>query len=631
MPPFRTLPQARKPLPDNLGSLLKAILRPGHFYVGPHLSLTWTGPCAEAIAWEIFRGRLLDPAHTRQTRTFLTWNVEPFLSVKMDQESQEIHVVRNVECYVWEAYDAGERTILSRERPKWVRELVGSVPLGQFADASTLGAELIGLLFRAVVGTSRLPLSSLEAPLPGFSFGELFYCYRADASGNEPLGNTHQLVEMLHPDLAAIERAKFVEFLLRACRREELPALARGFAQRWQEIGQSGEGILEAVRRAFNEISLSPYTDFAERLLLFLDSLEQEGQVSEGQIVDLLAHLLRQLGRHLTAYDLVTFHHRGANYPDALLLDVLLTEYLRRIETSPDLFQGTEGRLRRRALRQGWLIRRFYEGHLVPDLPTSPGENQRVLPPSHPRVLEEQILQPGRRTRTLYEQDPLDQHLSPRTREVLQESIRDLEHPRERRELGLALFLYRPLGVGKAATEPDATPLLACEAYSQTLAQQRLRGLPEQPPGNPENPGTLDLVVPGLRAEEVGGIPRLGIVSLLDARQVAGDFVFLQTVSSSIATLLDLFDFTPLWERFPQRLLFESKQVLLVPTPQADRLRLYDGQFRPRLECQVDLSEGYASRAGVEYPRQGLLVVRVWDDEAREHPLNPPIRLLPRE
>ena len=57
--------------------------------------------------------------------------------------------------------------------------------------------------------------------------------------------------------------------------------------------------------------------------------------------------LLRQLGRHLTAYDLVTFHHRGANYPDALLLDDLLRRYLLRIERTPELFVGDAHRLRR--------------------------------------------------------------------------------------------------------------------------------------------------------------------------------------------------------------------------------------------------------------------------------------------
>ena len=54
--------------------------------------------------------------------------------------------------------------------------------------------------------------------------------------------------------------------------------------------------------------------------------------------MDFLGWLLRQLGRHLTAYDLVVFHHRGANYPDALVLDAVLKAYLIRIERRPELF-----------------------------------------------------------------------------------------------------------------------------------------------------------------------------------------------------------------------------------------------------------------------------------------------------
>ena len=54
--------------------------------------------------------------------------------------------------------------------------------------------------------------------------------------------------------------------------------------------------------------------------------------------MDFLGWLLRQIGRHLTAYDLVTFHHRGANYPDALVLDAVLKAYLARIEREPELF-----------------------------------------------------------------------------------------------------------------------------------------------------------------------------------------------------------------------------------------------------------------------------------------------------
>src|SRR5262249_18089237 len=171
----------------------------------------------------------------------------------------------------------------------------------------------------------------------------------------------------------------------------------------------------------------------------------------------------RQTGRHLTAYALVTFHHRGANYPDALLLDAVLKAYLARVNRRPPAFATDPSdnavtaagkRLRRRALRQGRLLRRRYEGHAVPDAPTSPGEHARVLPPEYPRVPEEQLLQPAKRKNLLFAGDPLPRHLGPHGESVLRESVADLRHADELRELGLALYLDRPLGDAKAPAEP---------------------------------------------------------------------------------------------------------------------------------------------------------------------------------
>ena len=152
-------------------------------------------PAGRGEPWEIFQGRLLDPAHTRQRAVFEVWNVflildgvrsgEPLLSLKLDAAGSLVHVVRGLECHVWEGYDAGGNVFLSRERRKWVRELVDTLYLERCQDAETLGEELICSLFHAVIGTSRLPLASVEAPLPLFSFGQLFYCYRAAA---EPAG-----------------------------------------------------------------------------------------------------------------------------------------------------------------------------------------------------------------------------------------------------------------------------------------------------------------------------------------------------------------------------------------------------------------------------------------------------------
>src|SRR5947208_176843 len=87
--------------------------------------------------------------------------------------SRPPHITRAILCYAWEGYHAGDNVYLSRPTHKWVRELVGTISLDRFADADELRDELIGLLFQAVVGCSRLPLQSVEAPLPAYSLGWL--------------------------------------------------------------------------------------------------------------------------------------------------------------------------------------------------------------------------------------------------------------------------------------------------------------------------------------------------------------------------------------------------------------------------------------------------------------------------
>src|SRR5436189_333689 len=100
----------------------------------------------------------------------------------------------------------------------------------------------------------------------------------------------------------------------------------------------SSEDFLALCRTLFNEIALSPYTDFIAKMLTFLGALASRGHLPVTAHADFLGYLLRQTVRHLTAYDLITFHHRGANYPDALLLDTVLKAYLTMIEERPELF-----------------------------------------------------------------------------------------------------------------------------------------------------------------------------------------------------------------------------------------------------------------------------------------------------
>ena len=610
MPSFRPLglPQA---LPLEAAVRIAAeVLRPEHFYVRSDLTLEWDHTEKEETSWEIFHGRLLDPAHTRERRAFETWGVyqreaadrsaEPLLSLKWNAAERRFYVVRGMESYVWEGYDAGGGVILSRERRKWVRELVGAVAFDQFTDAGEFLDELIRLLFHAVVGASRLPLTSVEAPLPAFSFGQLLYCHGIGEPEGASIRSVESLARVLSkPGLNRLERVKLLEVFLHAVPLAEVGAAASLLARH-----ATAKDFIALLKGLFNEASLSPYTGLGEKTVALVGALERDGFLPEADAVDFMGWLLRQIGRHLTAYDLVVFHHRGANYPDALVLDAVLKAYLIHIERRPELFLDEARddetarkvkRLRRRALRQGWLIRRRYEEWPVPDFPTSPGENNRALPSSHPRVPEEQILQPARRTRRLYAADPLPSHLGPHSSEALRQSATDLRHSAELTELGMALFLDRLLGAGKAAMEPDDTLLLASEAFSRSIAEQRLHDLAREPNllTNLERDECLAGLADGsetrgLPLDAVGGEGRPGIVSLMDAHRAAPDFVLLRTTPGSVCALLDQYDFSNIAEQTDLEWM-KSGRVLLARDQTGRRLVVYDEQFRPRLHLPLPL------------------------------------------
>jgi hypothetical protein len=634
MPWFREPPleQQRTPLTMNeVPALILRALEDHCFFRSHDLLLGWSYGCLEECSWEVLRGRLLDPAHTRERRTFTCWNLhtlengvasgEPVLSLKLDPIGGLLHVVRGLECHVWEGYDSGGGVILSRETRKWVRELVGTIRLAEFTTCEELLDEIICQLFHAVVGVSRLPLTSVEAPLPAFSFGRLAYCF-----GREPTDPEYDLgwrgllaTVVANEPLSRHERAKHLHTLLLTTPVEHLHELAALFP---------GGQVLPLLRTLFNEVSLTPYTHLVERVLQLLRALEERGVLSFEALTDFLGWLLRQLGRHLTAYDLVTFHHRGANYPDALLLDTVLKEYLLRIERSPDSFRRSAGdpdteqgkQLRRRALRQAYLLRRFYEGHLVPEAPTSPGENMRVLPPSHPRVPEEQITNPIRRPRRLYDGDPLDPLLGPNAREVLRQSLEDLDQTSELGELGAALFLDRPFSHGKAPGEPDQTLLLACEAFSAAIARRRLNWLADHDLLDSASVtrlrGCLEVLPPrGVPLEDLPRIARPGSVVLTDAWQSATDFLFLRSTSASVRHLFATFDFAPLWQQFRLDDIVPLHSLLIfnATKDETPRVAICDAQGRRRVELAFDPSAGYRRRAGQETPARGLQVEKVWE------------------
>jgi hypothetical protein len=620
---FRPISDERHPVPVDpmtLVRLLSDLWQPGHFYLGNGLRCAWQFEAEETLPWEIFRGRLVEARQTRQRRAFRAWNLlpviagqlagEPMLSLLLDEEAGAVHVTRGLFCYVWQTVEAGN-VLESREATAWVRELVGSARLADFASREELVDELRCLVWQGVVGTSRLPLSSVEAPLPAFALGQMAYVPRAPLPADEaarPRRNWAELLMTSSGALARREQVKVLETVLRAISPDEVAAATELVAAWVVRLGLPAGVIASLVRGLFNDVSLSPYTGFADRTLELLAESVRRGLLSAEAEVDLLGFLIRQLARHLTAYDLVLFHYRGANYPDALLIDALLRRYFALARERGPLFGGTsaDARRRRRALRQGCLVRRRYEGHAVPDLPTSPGENARVLPEPFARVPDEQILQPRERRRILFEKEPLTDLVDEPLRELLRQASADLAEPDEARELGMALFIDRPLGFHKAPAEADQTPLLSYEAYSQRLARQRLaewRRLADELRFGSADDAAIPAEAGGVSLERIPDSPRPA-VSLADARKVADDFRILHTTRSSAQAFWSLFDTTALS-------VDPSTCPLLLRVTVADgtRMQALDASGAVRLEFDADPSSGYATRAGVEFPRRGLRVV----------------------
>jgi len=458
-------------------------------------------------------------------------------------------------------------------------------------------------------------------------FGRVEAEYPPAESG--PMRSYDQLIErVLTRSLSETETARLLETVLRGVPEQMVRIGVAPFREHWRQLGFDGKHLAMICRRIFNEIALSPYTGFVDNLLHFLVAQAEQGLLTREELADLLSYFLRQTVRHLTAYDLVTFHHRGANYPDALMLDSLLRAYLRLIESGPVLFRSEphddlglqkKKRIRRRGLRQGWLMWHLLKGLPVPDSPTSPGENMRILPGEHLRVPEEQIQVAGKRTRRLY----VDQSLP--MPDLLSESIDDLHQPEELQELGMAVFLDRPLGTGKAPGEPDRTLLLSYEAYSHTIAERRLHYLAMDlnllagqfhelhRESLLKNVGFSGIAIPAGKTPE-----RPGVVSLQDALKVADDFLLLRTTRQTQQSFFDQFDFAALGDRSTLDFTNAGPRLLIVrdgseDDATAEIVTLYDERTQRRLELQVDLSLGYELRRGEEYPRAGLIGVRVWE------------------
>jgi hypothetical protein len=609
MPHFRAVLAAGDARPitaDIVREVCRDVTRPANLFLAPPLRAEPAVLAAEETFWEIFNGRLLDGTQTRERRRFQTWGVtlfdgigepprEPTLAVRFDADAGTVFVTRAILCRAHESYDAGGNVILTREIQKWQREFVGTIHLHQLVNAGELRDELACLLFQAVVGTGRLPLTSVEAPLPSFAFGQVGYFFTPGAAA--PITSWRGLSRLpAEVSLAESELVKHLELLLRATPADELTAVA----------ARSLDSDLPLLRSVFNDVSLSPYTDFVPKCIAFVRHLVRQNSISTAEQVDFLGHLIRQLARHLVAYDLITFHHRGANFPDALLLDDVLTELLPLTAERPDLFIGDEpaSTSRRRAVRQGLLLRLEYAGHLVPDAPTSPGENLRVLPAPFVRVPEDQIYSPVTRRRRLFVDERLPELA------MIRSCFRDLDSAAELRELGTALFLDRPLGFAKAPGEPDQTLLMSHVLFSRSIAEQRLARVARRWDWLPDD-GSINrwreqlraMKVDGRRLEYGGPPSRPGVVSLQDAFRIADDWLVLRTTRQTIRDFHDQYDLGDI--DLPVR---EWRLLLPGGTDAAPKLCVYDGELRLRMELAADLSRGYTTRAGVERPTAGVRV-----------------------
>src|SRR5262249_2029999 len=150
-----------------------------------------------------------------------------------------LFVTRGIYSYAWEPYDAGGNVILTREARKWIRELVALIDLKVCHGLERLGSVLAHHVYQAVVGRSRLPLTSVEAPLPAFCLASLAYFHQRTAPHGPFLSSYRDWVGgALAPERPGTEKPNLRKPVLRMCPRGALPEAAALFARRWKEIGQ---------------------------------------------------------------------------------------------------------------------------------------------------------------------------------------------------------------------------------------------------------------------------------------------------------------------------------------------------------------------------------------------------------
>ena len=219
---------------DSVRTSIDQMLRLGHFFLAAENRLQIDRKRNVSLPWEVFRGHLLDESQTGSQKTFESWNVflqpaggspiEPLLAVLFAPSERVIYVIRSIDTYVQEPYVTRRNVVLTREVRKWVRELVATIDLTATDDGQRptsaqphhpvhlFKQELGHDLFLAVIGTSRLPITSVETPLPGFSLGRYGYFPNAVADGAQPITTVKDLIAKgLTSNSPPLERAKLLE------------------------------------------------------------------------------------------------------------------------------------------------------------------------------------------------------------------------------------------------------------------------------------------------------------------------------------------------------------------------------------------------------------------------------------
>ena len=94
------------------------------------------------------------------------------------------------------------------------RELVGTIDCRAFSTAEALAVEIAHYVLLALVGTSRLPILSVESPLPAFSLGQIGYSPENPLK-DVPIGEPAAWVERSLWPGAAAQQARVLELALR--------------------------------------------------------------------------------------------------------------------------------------------------------------------------------------------------------------------------------------------------------------------------------------------------------------------------------------------------------------------------------------------------------------------------------